>query len=61
MLDFAVEYQKALDAISTDHDMELQKFELTENEWKIATQLCDVLKVCVFEFSCADADLGAEL
>jgi len=26
--------------------MELCKYELTENEWKIASQLQDVLKVC---------------
>jgi len=45
MLDFAVEYRKALDTISADRDMELRKFELSENKWKIASQLRDVLKV----------------
>lgn len=45
MLNFAVEYRKALDAISADCEMDLRKFELTENEWKIAMQLHDVLKV----------------
>jgi hypothetical protein len=45
MLNFAVEYRKALDVISADREMDLHKFELTENEWKIATQLRDVLKV----------------
>ena len=45
MLNFAVEYQKALDMISADREMDLRKFELTEDEWKITTQLHDVLKV----------------
>jgi len=45
MLNFAVEYQKALDTISADREMDLRKFELTEIEWKITTQLRDVLKV----------------
>ena len=45
MLNFAVEYRKALDTISGDREMELRKYELTENEWKIAGQLRDVLKV----------------
>jgi len=59
MLNFAVEYQKALDAISADCDMELRKFELTENEWKIVAQLRDMLKVsCNFSFSHI-LDLGA--
>jgi len=45
MLDFALEYRKALDAISGDRDMDLRQFELAEFEWKIAAQLRDALKV----------------
>jgi hypothetical protein len=45
MLDFALEYRKALDAISGDWDMELRQYELAEFEWKIAAQLRDALKV----------------
>jgi hypothetical protein len=45
MLHFAIEYRKAIDAISGDREMELHKFELAEYKWKIATQLWDVLKV----------------
>jgi hypothetical protein len=45
MLNFAIEYRKAIDAISGDRDMELRQFELSESEWKIAIQLRDVLKV----------------
>jgi hypothetical protein len=39
MLNFAIDYRKAINAISSDRDMELQQFELAESEWKIAIQL----------------------
>lgn len=45
MLDFAVEHREALDIITGDRDMKLRQFEMTEDEWDIATQLRDVLKV----------------
>jgi hypothetical protein len=45
MLTFAVEYQKAIDAISADCRMDFQQFELSEQEWKMAVQLRDVLTV----------------
>jgi hypothetical protein len=45
MLNFAIEYRKAIDAISGDREMELRQFELAESEWRIVTQLRDVLKV----------------
>src|SRR5262245_28122505 len=45
MLNFAIEYQIAIDVISADCEMDLQQFELSEHEWKIAMQLCDMLKV----------------
>ena len=48
MLNFAIDYRKAIDAISGDRDMELRQFELAESEWKIAIQLRDVLKVCFY-------------
>lgn len=45
MLNFAVEYRDALDAITGDRDMKLRQYELSEEDWKVATQLRDVLKV----------------
>jgi hypothetical protein len=45
MLNFAIEYRKAVDVITGDRKMDLRKFELSESEWKIAEQLRDVLKV----------------
>lgn len=45
MLVFALEYRTAIDAMSADKANKLRKFELSESEWKIVQQLCDVLKV----------------
>ncbi|TDL13592.1 hypothetical protein BD410DRAFT_735159 [Rickenella mellea] len=45
MLVFAVEYQKALDKISGDRALKLRRYELSADEWKIAVELRDVLKV----------------
>jgi hypothetical protein len=46
MLDFAIEYQRAIDAISGDRDMKLRKFEMGKDEWELAIQLRNVLRVC---------------
>jgi len=45
MLNFAVEYREALNTITGDRDMKLRQYELSEEDWKVATQLRDVLKV----------------
>ena len=45
MLNFAVEYREALNAITGDWDMKLRQYELSKEDWNIATQLRDVLKV----------------
>jgi hypothetical protein len=45
MLDFALEYRKAVDILTTDRKNELQDYELSEREWMIAAQLHDILKV----------------
>jgi len=43
MLVFALKYQEAIDEISGDRDM--RKYELSEEEWELCQQLCDVLGV----------------
>lgn len=43
MLVFALEYREAIDEISGDRDM--RKYELSEEEWELVQQLCDVLAV----------------
>jgi hypothetical protein len=45
MLKFAVEYRAALDTITADRNMKLRDYELGREEWKVAEELCDVLKV----------------
>jgi hypothetical protein len=50
MLEFAVDNREALDAITGNQRMKLRQFELSEEDWEIATKLRDVLKV-IFLFS----------
>lgn len=45
MINFAVEHREAIDSISGDRDMKLRKFEMGKDEWEIAVQLRNVLKV----------------
>jgi hypothetical protein len=45
MLNFALEYRSALDHICSDRDAKLRQYELLESEWKVAKELCQVLKV----------------
>ena len=45
-LEFAVEHRKALNLITGNQRMKLRQYELSEEDWNIATQLHDVLKVC---------------
>ena len=47
MLQFALDYCPALDSITGNHDMKLRQYELDLEEWWIAKDLCDVLKVCL--------------
>jgi hypothetical protein len=51
MLDFAVENIAAINNITSNHDMKLRLYELSEDDWGIARQLRDVLKV--HSFFCA--------
>jgi hypothetical protein len=46
MLDFTLQYQTALQAISGNLDLDLRQYELDREEWKNAQQLRDILKVC---------------
>ena len=45
MLDFAVNYHAALDTITSECNMKLWQFELSEEDWGTAVYLHDVLKV----------------
>ena len=50
MLEFAIEYREALDSITGNQKMKLRQYELTDEDWTIATHLRDVLKVCYHSF-----------
>jgi hypothetical protein len=45
MLDFALEYQKAIKLMVSDPDHGLSQYAMSAQEWKIVAQLRDVLKV----------------
>jgi hypothetical protein len=51
MLDFALRYQKPLQVITSNLDLNLRQYELSRDEWKTAEQLRDVLKVLSTCFS----------
>jgi len=52
MLEFAIEYREALESITGNQKMKLRQYELTEEDWQIATQLRDVLKVRYYALLC---------
>jgi len=45
MLEFAIQYRPAIDAITAAHNFSLRQYELVPAEWKMASELQDVLKV----------------
>ena len=46
MLEFVLKYREAINAITQKRELGLRKFELDMDEWILAQQLTDVLKVC---------------
>jgi hypothetical protein len=48
MLDFAIEYRKALQLTTSNLDLNLRQYELSREEWATAQQLREVLKVCAW-------------
>jgi len=47
MLKYVLDHRDAIDVVTQSRGLGLCKFELTDVEWEIAQQLCDVLKVFV--------------
>ena len=43
MLEFAIDYRLAIDAVTSIRDLNLRKYELADNEWDIAMKLCNSL------------------
>ena len=52
MLDFAIEYRRAINAMMNDWNNDLWSFKLDGNEWKMVGQLCDVLEVSQHSMDC---------
>ena len=47
MLYFAVQHIAALNATTSNRDMKLRQYKLSEDEWDVACQLLDILQVCI--------------
>lgn len=60
MVRFAYVYQLAIDCLTSWCDLDLQKYELTDEEWELVKQLCDTLKICRAHLSYYDIDLGLQ-
>lgn len=45
MLDFALKYRPAIDTMTATRELNLRKYELVAEEWKIAGELRTVLQV----------------
>ena len=52
MVDFAIDYKLAIDAITGNHDMKMQSLELDAAEWVIAKELHDTLRASFQIFHC---------
>jgi hypothetical protein len=50
MLRLAIEYKTAL-TVMLNNEVELNDYQLNDTEWRLAEELCDVLKVCSHQFS----------
>lgn len=50
MLNFAIKYCAAIDTVTSNHDINLRKYELEDDKWIIAKNLCDTLKVWILFF-----------
>ncbi len=50
MLDFAIRYRVAIDAMTAVREFDLRRYELASTEWNIAEELRDVLKASNLPF-----------
>jgi len=48
MLKFAINYHLAINTITAEHNIKLCNYRLGKEEWKLAEELCEVLKVCYY-------------
>ncbi|EPS96243.1 hypothetical protein FOMPIDRAFT_1086622, partial [Fomitopsis schrenkii] len=45
MLSFALQFRDAIDGLTSNRSMDLRHLELDDGEWRIVSQLCDILKI----------------
>ena len=45
MVDVGVDYREVVDGVTQCRDLGLRKFELSDHEWEVLGELCNVLKV----------------
>ena len=45
LLEFAVEYREVIDNLTSERGLELRDYEMDLDEWQLAKQLRDILKV----------------
>ena len=50
MLSFAFTYREAYNEITSNRDMKMRKYELSDREWKVVNDLASVLKVSTADF-----------
>ena len=48
MLNFPIEHITTINTITSNRDMKLRQYKLSEDEWDVAHQLWDVLKVQIW-------------
>ncbi|KAH8977444.1 hypothetical protein EDB92DRAFT_1808687 [Lactarius akahatsu] len=58
MLHFALQYHLAINAMTAMHALDLQKYELSPEEWEIVKELRNVLKDATLFFSCGTPNLA---
>ena len=51
MLSFAYEHKEAIKVLTSDLSNDLREFELSEVEWQLVKELCDVLRVSLISIS----------
>ena len=44
MLNVAIDYRSTIDAMTSNRELSLRKFELEDEEWEVAKNLRDILK-----------------
>ncbi|KIK14985.1 hypothetical protein PISMIDRAFT_116020, partial [Pisolithus microcarpus 441] len=57
MINFILEYQELVDAITDKQQLGLAVYALDEHEWVVLGQLCNILKDATLFFSCSTPNL----